>query len=133
MKITANDIKQIYYLELKIQSLEDDLRDIEEGKFETRLDGMPRAMNNISDPTGMNGLTAAEITQNIKSMLCKLKRRKDAVYKYIESLDDIQLQLAITYRYIKLMTWEQVAAKLGGNNTEASVTMMVRRHFEKMR
>lgn len=54
-----------------------------------------------------------------------------AVEKYIEDIEDRLVQLILRYRYLDGLTWNEVAIKLGGDNTEDSVRKRAERHLEK--
>lgn len=70
-----------------------------------------------------------EMTIQASQILCLTERSK--LERYITGLPDSLLRLIFTYRFIKGLTWPQVAFKVGGNNTEASVKMMCYRYIKK--
>lgn len=53
------------------------------------------------------------------------------VEEFIASLDDSRMRRIITYKFVDDMTWNQVADKIGGNNTEDSVRMAFNRFMDK--
>lgn len=48
----------------------------------------------------------------------------------VDNIDDEFIKAIVTYRFIEGMSWRQVAFKMGGGNTEASVRMAYKRYFK---
>ena len=46
------------------------------------------------------------------------------INRYVENIDDSLIRQIIILRHVNGLTWEQVAASIGGNNTADSVRMM---------
>ncbi|HBF64615.1 MAG TPA: hypothetical protein DDW34_01305 [Clostridium sp.] len=53
------------------------------------------------------------------------------IEKYINSIEDCRMRRIIRYRFIDKLSWNAVADKMGGNNTEDGMRMAVSRFFEK--
>ncbi len=53
------------------------------------------------------------------------------IEKYINSIEDCRMRRIIRYRFIDKLSWNAVADKMGGNNTEDGMRMVVSRFFEK--
>jgi hypothetical protein len=69
--------------------------------------------------------------RKIKRLKEKLQRRVDdlidlvvEINEYIETIDDSLLRQIITLRHVNGLTWDQVAAHIGGGNTGDSVRKM---------
>lgn len=67
----------------------------------------------------------------------KLNRRVEELidlveetYEYIDNINDSLIRQIITLRYVNGLTWEQVAASIGGNNTADSVRKMAERFLK---
>ena len=130
--MTKKEINQIYYYNKQIEKLTQDLIEIETGQLRSpRLDGMPRAVQGKTDPTGNAAASAADIKVLIEEYRHKIEMKRREVYRYISELDDALIELIILYRCINLCTWDQVAAQIGGGNTADSVRMAFNRHFEE--
>lgn len=142
--MTRKEVLQIYHYDGLIERLQEEVEELQEKKerFEDamlkspKLNGMPRASGEKSDPTAAAGIAAAEIKKLIEEELQLIERYKykrelarKEIYEYITTLDDPQLEKIIIYRCIDLKTWDQVAEKVGGGNTEGSVRMRFNRHF----
>lgn len=53
------------------------------------------------------------------------------VEKFICSISDSHIRRIVRLRAVESMSWNEVAAQIGGNNTEDSVRMMYNRYFKK--
>jgi hypothetical protein len=51
--------------------------------------------------------------------------------RYIQNIDDSFIRIIATMRFIDFKKWEDIAAYIGGNNTEASVRVAMNRYIEK--
>lgn len=53
------------------------------------------------------------------------------IRQMVDGIDDEFIKAIITYRFIEGMSWRQVAFRMGGGNSEASVKMAYRRYMDK--
>ena len=71
-----------------------------------------------------------------KSQLCASEKHAvelvSEIEKYINSIEDCRMRRIIRYRFIDKLSWNVVADKMGGNNTEGSIKMAVSRFMEKL-
>ena len=93
------------------------------------ISGMP-VDGEISDKTAK----AAEIA-DCKAIIESMEQQSVAEYnriiRYIASVDDTFIRQIIKYRFIELMSWNDVADKMGGYNTEDSVRKALSRYLRK--
>ena len=142
--MTRKEVLQIYHYNKEIEKIERDIDELQERRRQLedsvlrspKLDGMPRSAKGTSRPTEAAGMAAAEMKRLIDEQIHTIERykykielKRKEIYEYITSLEDPQLEQIIMYRCINLCTWEQVAAFVGGQNTEDSVRMRFNRHF----
>lgn len=129
--MTVRELSKLYYLSKLIDR--DTLRLAElESRLEpgtTNLNGMPR------NPSPKNVME--EVVPLIIELENKLKKERSDYIKerlviedYIRSVEDYQIRLILSYRFIDLMTWRQIALTIGGNNTEDSVKKMCYRYIK---
>ena len=71
----------------------------------------------------------------IKMELRRVRHMQDAndeemsaIRQSIDEIDDEYMRSIITYRFIKGMSWRQVAFRLGGGNTDSAVRMAYNRY-----
>lgn len=67
---------------------------------------------------------AQKLQRRLEKRAKQLVQLVEDTYKYIENIDDSLIRQIITLRHLNGLTWEQVAARIGGNNTADSVRMM---------
>lgn len=74
----------------------------------------------------------------INKELRRVRKMQDAtdlalseIREMVDGIEDEFIKAIITYRFIDGMSWRQVAFKMGGGNTEASVLMAYRRYVNK--
>lgn len=96
----------------------------------SRITGLPHA-SGISDKVGKY---AAEITDlkelldlNLKKCFYELNR----LNRYIESIEDSEMRMIMSLRYINGLSWEQVVASISIYATEDSVRMRHNRYLRE--
>lgn len=62
---------------------------------------------------------------------CKALNLLNEIEEYLATVNDSLLRQIIRFRVIDGYSWQKVAKKVGGNNTEGSVKMIYQRYFEK--
>lgn len=60
----------------------------------------------------------------------KLENMLNEVEIFINGLKDSHIRLIIRYKYVQNLSWQQVAKKMGGNNTENGVKSAFHRFFK---
>lgn len=128
--MTKEDLKLLTVLNRKIYRMSEKLsglRAVAEGTT-ANISGMPH-INSISDKTAIAG-DIADTIELIESM----KLRTVALYKEIHELaystKDPIMEDIIVLRFVNDLSWRQVAAHIGGGNTEEGCRSMFRRWAE---
>ena len=85
-----------------------------------RLDGMPHAPG-VRDPVGDLAAEIADIKGGIDDLTDEISRSEKAVAAYIQTIEDSHTRMIFRLRFIRGMTWKEVAALIGGRNTVDSV------------
>ena len=125
MKMNKKELSKYYYITLEIKDLEERIQEIQSTIIgSSKLTGMPHGSGK-SDPVNKT----AELLVTLKA---KLERRKaEAMSKlieieeYISGIEDTELRLIFSKRYIELKQWEQIADEL-----YLSVRTIHRKHSE---
>ena len=127
--LTREDLKKIYYKNKDISRLQERITAIEAAitRVTQRISPAP------AKSTGEKKLREEYI--DLKAILKKMQESMEydvltAEY-YINSLADPLLRQILTYRYIKLMSWVEVAEEVGGGNTADSVKKIEQRFFKE--
>lgn len=123
------DVEELYYIAKEIAMWQECLKDIESLQA-VENDGMPKA-STTGDSTGRKAVRAVEVSQKIYKLTRRLNARKLRACDYISELDDSLMRQIITYRCIDFCTWQEVADRIGGNNTADSVRKAYARFFAR--
>ena len=85
----------------------------------------------------IEGIDYDDYNRKIRKLKKQLQRRIDELLnlmketnEYINNIDDSLIRQIISLRYINGLTWEQVAAHIGGNNTADSVRKAAERFLK---
>lgn len=120
--MTVHELSRLYYLKKLID------RDTERiAELESRLQGgsvpisdMPRNPN-TQDTFSKNVILLIELKEKLERERTEYIKERLIIEDYIRTVEDYQLRLIFSYRFVDLMTWRQIALLIGGNNTEDSV------------
>lgn len=74
---------------------------------------------------------ASEIREVIREKRDRCLRERLRLERYIASVDDSLVRMAMTLRFLDGMHWRAVAMRIGGGNTEDSVKKMVYRYLRR--
>lgn len=128
--VTNKELSQLYYLNKEIKQLESKLMELETTAYKAtpNLTGMPGS-GKCSDKVGRYAAEIADLKALINLNIEKCWHEKRRLERYIQSIDDSLIRQIFFLRYIELKKWEDVAASLGGNNTENSVKQIHSRYL----
>jgi len=130
--MTVRELSKLYYLHklierdtIKLSELEAQLQ-----PGGMNISGMPR---NPSPENMMEKIVPLiiEIKERIEKQQEQYIRERITIEEYIQSVDDYQIRLIMSYRFVDLMTWQQIALLIGGNNTADSVRKACNRYLKK--
>lgn len=93
-------------------------------------DGMPRNPNAKNKFEEMIPVIV-DTEKRLSEIKSEYEREKAVIESWINAIDDYQVRLIFVLRFVDLLTWQQVADKVGGNNTEDSVKKVCYRYLKK--
>ena len=96
------------------------------------LTGMPHS-GGVRDKVGDGTVELVARKEELEELVRGYEQEEKEINDWIDSLDDIQINLILTLRFRERMSWNQVADEAGGINTEDSCRKMVDRYLEKGR
>lgn len=67
----------------------------------------------------------------LSSLECRLLEKKNEIEQFIANIDDSHARRIVRLRFLEGMSWDQVACKVGGGNSEDSVRKYLDRYLEK--
>lgn len=94
------------------------------------MTGMPRAPG-VSDKVGNLAVEIADMEESIVYLETEVKANEGAVLDFIQSIEDVQLRILFRLRFIRCLTWAEVASVIGGQNSEESVKKMCYRYLSE--
>jgi len=131
--MTLKELSQLYYLNREIEMDRrrlEELRAKVEGPSAPRLTGMPRSTDvesklerHVADIVDLSAIIAAKQQQCI--------HERNRLERYISDIDDSLTRMIFTLRFINGLSWMQVAAHIGGGNTEEGIKKTCYRFLDK--
>lgn len=101
--MTKNDLMQIYYLNKEIESWLYDAKFIKDGVKK----------------------------RQVEKRLSELKDKRQEIVNFIMSIEDPQIRLIVKLRCFNLLSWNAVADRIGGMNSEYTVKKRFYRFLAK--
>jgi len=123
------ELQQLYWIKLEIRELSmkiDQLKTMMAGGV-SRISGLPR-ISGIGDRMGELMPEVADLEKILEEKLKRYLAELIRLETFIDQIDEAYLRLIFTYRYIKCLSWVQVAHRLGGSTAD-SVRMMHNRYL----
>jgi hypothetical protein len=123
--MNKKELSQLYYLNREIEEQQRRLEELEgmATSCTSQITGMPRSQGIVdrmatytAEIADLRGL----IDLNIKKCFFELNR----INRFINSVDDSQIRMILSLRYINGLSWLQIAASIGGGNTDDGVRMV---------
>jgi len=84
------------------------------------LDGMPHGPG-ASDKIGNILPVAIDEKAKLSQMFWEYMAEKSRIIEYIDGIENYNIRLIFTLRFLENKTWGEVAGMIGGGNTEESV------------
>jgi len=129
--MTRQKLKQIRHLKREIELLEEQILNLEAGIVTDKVRGSLSHHPWIETSFKITGFDRIEYAQKMDKLKRKLQRRVDdlqdlraEIFEWVESIEDSLIRQIITLRHVNGLTWDQVAAHIGGGNTGDSVRKM---------
>lgn len=121
LKLTKDELKQIYYINKEIQMWQRELEKIRsQGLVKSpTISDMPKGGQKFDISDYVSAIADYEAV--IRGLIAKVQIQRKKIIEYIEGVDDSLMKQIIFYRCVSCMTWQEVADAVGGNNTENSV------------
>ena len=123
---------KVYYLDKEIAEWKEEIERIRASvlpkgvRFGT-VSGSGKYQDMVAEAASM----IADTEKKIKKKLLELEMARSEIIHYIMDIDDCQTRLIFKLRCLDHMTWNEVADKVGGMNSEYSVKKRFYRYLEK--
>ena len=92
------------------------------------LTGMPHAPG-VRDKVGDLAVEIADLKERIRYLENEIEVEEQEVTRFITAIPDEQLRVIFRLRFLRGLTWGEVAAVVGGRNTEEAVKSSAYRYL----
>lgn len=125
-------LSQLYYLDKLIQRDERRLEQLRARltNITPKLSGMPGSPG-PADKVGEGVAELVDLLEKIEADRQEYDREKAKLEIYLRCIEDTQTRLIFVLRFVDLKSWSEVAATIGGNNTEGSVKQACYRYLKE--
>jgi hypothetical protein len=129
------DKKTLYRLFYLPKQIEQKQREIERiwdklTAMSPNLSGMPHG-GGVHDKVGEGVVELVTKKEELEAQKRGYEQEEKAINDWIDSVDDLQINLILSLRFREKRKWNEVADEIGGVNTEDSCRKMIDRFLEK--
>lgn len=130
--MTEAELKRAYYIRSEIRIYDDKLKALRQMSLigGGGMSGMPRG-GDQGDRTSGSAIKVADLERRIEKLRRRLVKVQAEIMDYISTVDDSFIRQILFMRCIECMSWDGVAAKIGGGNTANGCRMAMRRFLDK--
>lgn len=131
--MNVKELSQLYWLNREIELDKhrlQELEDIASNPKAQKLDGMPH-MSGYGDALARMVAEIVDLKAIIAAKQQQCIHERNRLERYIDSIPDSLTRQIFALRFINGLTWYQVAAHIGGGNTEDSVKKVCYRYLNK--
>lgn len=129
--MTLKELSQLYYLNREIEMDGRRLRELERETIPAQSTEREKIDGGRADVVGLRAAEIADLRGIIEAKHQQCLYERSRLERYISSIDDSLLRQIFTYRFINGLPWRQVAACVGGGNTDDACRKAVRRYLER--
>ncbi len=129
--VTLEKLSRYYRLHIRMEQNLETLEALEAAVHPgaQRLTGMPHAVG-VSDRIGDLAVEIADLRGRIKMLQIELDREREKLNRIINTIDNDLTRTIFRLRFLRCLTWKEVAVVVGGRNTEKSVKNICYRHLK---
>lgn len=130
--MTIKELSKLYWLNREIERDKARLEELYTKAISSSqtITGMPHVPG-ITDKVGRYAGEIADLRGIIEANIQRCFYELNRLNRYIDKVDDPQMRMILSLRFVNGLPWQQVAASIGGSNTADSVRMMCKRYLEK--
>lgn len=127
--MTLQELNQHFELREKLSKAEETLSSLRAACLGAQvLTGMPHSPG-ISDKVGDLAVEIADMSARIDYLNQEISASEATILEFISGIDNDQTRTVFRLRFIRCLTWGEVARVVGGRNTEDSVRMICYRYL----
>lgn len=92
------------------------------------ITGMPHT-SGVKDKVGDLASEIADMEVELEQLEQQVKASEERIAPFIYAIDDVQTRFIFRLRFLRGLTWKEVATVIGGRNSEESVKMVCYRYL----
>lgn len=117
--MTKKELSQLYYLKKEIKEQQRRLSELEAAATDcsAKITGLPSGKG-ISDKIGNYAAQIADLKALIDLNLKKCFYELNQLDRFIRGIEDSQMRVILTLRYIQGLSWQRVAYAIGENDEQ---------------
>ena len=92
------------------------------------MTGMPHS-SNFKDKVGDLAVEIADLDTQIETLECLVRESEKKILPFVESIQNIPVRMALRLRFLRGMSWGEVAGVFGWRFSEESVKKMCYRYL----
>ncbi len=93
-----------------------------------KITGMPHTPG-VNDKVGDLAVDIADIEVEISELEAEVKDSENSIFPWICNIDNVQTRFIFRLRFVRGLTWKEVASVIGSHNSEESVKMACYRYL----
>ena len=128
--MSLKELSRYYRLHMRLERNQEILRSLENAAHPVAqaLTGMPHA-SGVTDKVGDLAVEIADLKNRIQALEAELAREETRLNSFISTIENDQTRTIFRLRFLRCLTWGEVAAVIGGRNTENSVKSICYRYL----
>jgi len=133
--MTKQELSQLYRLNRKIEMLQRELADLKSKAYAPsgpNLTGMPSGSGNKQSKVERYAAEIADLEAILAAKQIECIHERNRLMRWISEIDEYPEQDIFYFRYVSGFTWVQVAAHVGGGNTDETVRKRHDRYLKKL-
>ena len=117
--MTKKELSQLYYLKKEIKEQQRRIAELEALAINcsTKITGLPTGTG-ISDKIGNYAAQIADLKALLDLNLKKCFYELNRIDRFIQSVEDSQIRIILTLRYIQGLSWQKIAYAIGEHDEQ---------------
>lgn len=130
--MTLQELSAYYILRTKIDVARETLQSLEYAAEPgaQAIDGMPHGQG-VSDKVGDLAIEIADMRKTIEALEFEAGEALEKITNYIDNIESDFVRVIFRLRFIRCLSWREVASVIGGKNTGNSVKLICYRFLRE--
>lgn len=132
-QLTLQELNRYFELQARLKQAKEMLSSLREAAHPGGqvLTGMPHAPG-VKDKVGDLAIEIADLSERISYMEAEIAEKQSELSRFIDSIKEDHLRMIFRLRFLRGLAWKDVAAVVGGHNTEYGVKAACYRYLAGM-